>query len=240
MRAEAQLPLDLQHRPAMGREDYLVTPCNELAVAWIDRWPDWPAPALALYGPAGCGKSHLAEVWRERSGARHVAADALLAGSASELLAMGSLLIVEDLELGLADSPALQEALFHLYNALKDQGGHLLLTGRQAPARWVCPLADLRSRLGSLPAVALEAPDEGLMEALLLKLFVDRQLRVTPEVLRYIVVRIERSFEAASLLVARIDQVSLARRRPVTIPLLRDLLAEAHTPGQTDASQSPK
>lgn len=226
MSAEAQLALDLPLRPAMGREDFLVTPCNELAVAWVDRWPDWPAPALALYGPAGCGKSHLAEVWRERSAARRVDADALLASPAEELLMAGKLLILEDLESPLAASPALQEALFHLYNAIKEQDGQMLLTGRQAPARWTCGLADLRSRLGSLPAVAMEPPDEGLMEALLLKLFVDRQLRVTPEVLRYIVARIERSFEAVSHFVARIDKASLARRRSVTIPLLHELLSE--------------
>ena len=226
MSAEAQLALDLPLRPAMGRDDFLVTPCNELAVAWIDRWPDWHAPALALYGSAGCGKSHLAEVWRERSGARRIEAETLLAVPAHEQLMAGKLLVLEDIETPLADSAALQEALFHLYNALKEQGGYLLLTGRRAPARWSCALADLRSRLGSLPAVAMEPPDESLMEALLLKLFVDRQLRVTPEVLRYIVARIERSFEAVSHFVARIDKASLARRRSVTIPLLHELLKE--------------
>ncbi|HKO06210.1 MAG TPA: DNA replication protein, partial [Alphaproteobacteria bacterium] len=78
MRAEAQLTLDLGHRAAYGREDFLVAPSNAEAVLWLDRWPAWPAPALTLYGPAGCGKSHLAQVWRKHSDALELARDALL------------------------------------------------------------------------------------------------------------------------------------------------------------------
>ena len=72
-----QLPLALEMRPALGRDDFMVADCNSEAVAWIDQWPKWPAPALCLYGPKGCGKSHLAEVWRARSGALQVAASDL-------------------------------------------------------------------------------------------------------------------------------------------------------------------
>ncbi|MGB8274330.1 MAG: DNA replication protein, partial [Alphaproteobacteria bacterium] len=69
-----QLPLDLPHRPALGLEDFLVAPCNVGAVRWIDRWPDWPGPVLAITGPSACGKTHLAHVWQARSGAAMLSA----------------------------------------------------------------------------------------------------------------------------------------------------------------------
>ena len=229
MKAEPQLTLDLGHRPAMGREDFLVTPGNALAVAWIDRWPDWPGPALAIYGAAGSGKTHLAEVWRRRSGAARIEAASLSDESTPALVGPGICLVLEDLEHALVGNAALQEAVLHLYNATAEGGGHLLLIGQTPPVRWDCALADLRSRLGSVQAVGLQPPDDGLIEALLLKLFHDRQLRVSPEVLRFIVARVERSCEAVQRLVAQIDQASLASRRPVTVPLVRDLLGAERT-----------
>ena len=171
MKAEPQLTLDLGHRPAMGREDFLVTPSNALAVAWIDRWSDWPGPALALYGAAGSGKTHLAEVWRRRSGAARVEPARLLGEPAPALIGPGGCLVLEDLEQALAGNAALQEAVLHLYNATAEAGGHLLLTGQLPPVRWDCTLADLRSRLGSVQVVGLQPPDDSLIEALLLKLY---------------------------------------------------------------------
>ena len=151
---------------------------------------------------------------------------------APALIGPGGCLVLEDLEQALAGNAALQEAVLHLYNATAEAGGHLLLTGQSPPVRWDCALADLRSRLGSVQAVGLQPPDDSLIEALLLKLFHDRQLRVSPEVLRFIVARIERSCEAVQCLVAHIDQASLASRRPVTVPLVRSLIDAE--PGTSD------
>ncbi len=214
-----QLALDLGHRPALGKEDFLVAASNAEAVAWLDRWPDWPAHALALYGPAGCGKSHLAQVWRAASGAALIQARALGAGDVPRLAPPGGALVVEDAGAGVDEA-----ALLHLYNLLGEQRGFLLLTGREPPARWRVDLADLRSRLKTMPAVAIGAPDDALMGALLVKMFADRQVRVEPEVVSYLVARIERSFEGARAAVSALDRAALARRRRVTVPLAREVL----------------
>lgn len=223
MSRAAQLPLELPHRPALGREDFLVAPCNEVAVAWIDRWPDWPSCGLALHGPAGSGKSHLAEVWRRVSGAVPVAAAALASQRPPDLLGAASSCVLDDAEDALASRPG-EEGLLHLINLLRERGGFVLLTGRRAPARWSVVLPDLRSRLSAIPAAALAAPDDALIEALLVKLFADRQLRVAPEVVRFLAARIERSFAAARAAVAALDGAALADRREITIPLARELL----------------
>ena len=225
MTASAQLPLDLPHRPALGRGDFLVSPSNALAVEWIDRWPDWPGDALALHGPEGAGKSHLAEVWRALSGARRLSAAELVVGDPLDLVAGGGALLLEDLDRTGPEVSALEQALFHLLNAARSAGASLLLTARQPPARWPVALHALASRLAALQSVAIEAPDDGLMQALLVKLFHDRQLQVGPEVVRYLLARMERSFAAARRVVERIDRQSLAEQRHVSVPLARQVLA---------------
>jgi DnaA regulatory inactivator Hda len=225
MSRPAQIPLDLSHRPALGRDDFLVMPSNQLAVEVIDSWPDWRAPAIALCGPAGSGKSHLCQVWRASSGAVEVNAAALSASEPPDLIGDASCCVVDDMEEALAGNRELQRRLFHLYNMMRERNGYLLISGRNPPARWRCELADLSSRLSTLPVFDLGAPDDMLIEAVLVKMFADRQLRISPEVLRYILPRMERSFESARALVTSIDTASLEQRREITIPLVRDVLA---------------
>jgi chromosomal replication initiation ATPase DnaA len=202
----AQLALDLGHRPALGREDFLIAPCNEGAVAWIDRWPDWPGPALVIHGPAGCGKTHLAQVWRARAGTREDS-------------------VIED-----ADRPGDDVALFHLFNRRAEDGGHLLLTARTPPARWQDRLPDLVSRLAAVPTVEIGPPDDILVTQVLVKLFADRQIEVGAEVVSYLVTHMERSFDAARQLVAAADTAALAAKRAVTVPLVRQVLAALSRP----------
>jgi DnaA regulatory inactivator Hda len=218
-----QLALDLAHRPALGRGDFLVAASNAAAVAWIDRWPDWPAPGLALYGPPGSGKSHLAAVWQARSGAQPLTAEMLLAARPAAEWGAATLWVLEDGEAALAGRAA-EAALFHLYNRIAAGGGHILLTGRLPPARWPVGLRDLASRLAALPSVEIKPPDDKMLTALFGKLFRDRQLDVPGEVILYLVQRIERSCAAVAAAVETLDRASLARRRPVTLPLARDAL----------------
>jgi chromosomal replication initiation ATPase DnaA len=215
--AASQLPIPFEHRPALGAEDFLIAPGNADAVAWLDRWPDWPGHALALHGPAGCGKSHLAQVWLARSGGTCLAASALR-GRDVEALAPGAT-VIEDVDHGVDET-----ALFHLFNLAQEEGGWLLLTGREAPARWPVVLPDLSSRLSAITAVPLGRPDDALIGAVLSKLFEDRQLRVPGDVIAWLVARMERSFAAIGRVVDALDSLSLAERRNITVPLARRVL----------------
>lgn len=225
MSGAAQLTFDLGYRPALGREDFLVAPGNETAVAWIDRWPDWPGPALALYGPAGCGKSHLCAVWRAASGAVYVDGAMLAAAEPPELLGAAMACALDDIEERVVEDAVCAKRLLFLHNMLMERGGHMLLIGRSAPGRWPVLLRDLHTRLGAVPAFELAPPDDALIEALLVKLFADRQLRVDAEVIRFLLPRMERSFAAARALVADLDRAALAGRREVSVPLARKVLA---------------
>jgi chromosomal replication initiation ATPase DnaA len=218
--APRQLAFDLAHRQALGAEDFLVSSSNEAAVEMIDRWPHWPHPASLVAGPQGSGKSHLANVWRLRSGAATISAaaldDAAVAG-----LPDGGALVVEDLDRGIAD----EKALFHLLNRARESKLAVLITSRLPPGEQEFRVPDLRSRLRALPLVEVQPPDEVLLKAVLVKLFSDRQLNVEPAVIDFLSLRMERSMAAANGIVAAIDQLALAKQRRVTRPLAAEALA---------------
>ena len=221
-----QLVLELPHRTALGRDDFLVTGSNAAAVAMVDQWPDWPSKAILLVGPAGSGKSHLVEVWRQKSGAGRIAAGGLAESAIPALLAAGAL-AVED-----APGPGLDEkALFHLLNYASQEDARLLITSNRYPPQWPVKIPDLLSRLRALPAVELGAPADDLLRGVLVKLFADRQLAVEESVVSYLLVRMPRSLQAARTLVAEIDRRALEEKAEVSRTFVSRVLASLQAPG---------
>ncbi len=213
-----QLVLALDHAVSFARDDFLPGPSNAAALALIDRWPDWPARVMALVGPLGSGKSHLAAIWAEAAGARVLAAKLLPETDLPAAFATGAL-VVEDV-----DPEGLDErALFHLLNLAREQEAYVLITSRSAPSGFTVGIRDLASRLRAVPAIALAAPDDVLLRSLIVKLAADRQLAVDEALVNYLANRIERSFEAAHAVVARLDEEALRQHRPVTRALASEL-----------------
>jgi len=217
-----QLTFDLPRRIALSRSDFLISDSNAAAVGWIDRWPDWPSRALALHGPAGCGKTHLVHLWCAQASGVIVPGDTL----SEELVARLVLEHRHRIAIDDADS-ASERALLHLYNFCLENRGDVLLAARQPPASWVVALPDLGSRLRAVLAVGIGLPDDALLGSVLVKHFADRQLRVGPEVVAYLIRHMERSFGAAADTAARLDSVSLSDRRAITVRLARRVLTEA-------------
>jgi len=224
-----QLILELPHRQALGAEDFLVSRSNAAAVELVDAWPTWSHPAALVAGPKGAGKSHLAHVWQLKSGALSVAAPEISDDSIQDLESRRAL-IVEDIDRGVAN----EQTLFHLLNLAREKGYSILLTSRKAPGEISITLPDLRSRLRALPLLRIEAPDEGLLKAVLVKLFADRQLAVEPHVVAYLALHMERSMEAANQVVEATDRLSLAMQRKVTRAIAADALASVGVRGDGD------
>ena len=209
----SQLAFDLPALPAFRREDFFASPANAPALAAVEN----PATRrLLLIGPQGSGKTHLAHVWARLAGAAILTTDDL----AHHLPDLSQDAVVLDN----ADAPALdQTALFHLYNRLAP-AGRLLLTAATPPRDWGLTLPDLISRLQAIPQARLAPPDDALLSAVLVKLFADRQITVPPNLIPYLVSRMERSIAAARSLVAALDAMALAAARPVTRSLAAELL----------------
>lgn len=216
--APRQLVLALPHAESFAREDFLAGPSNGAALTLIERWPDWPAPVMALAGPEGSGKSHLATIWAGMSGARVLSARLLGETGLPAAFATGAL-VVEDLEPQAFD----ERALFHLLNLAREESASVLITARTAPASLKVEIRDLASRLRSVPVVTLDPPDDELLRALIVKLAADRQIAVDQGLVSYLANRIERSFAAARAAVERLDQEAMRRHRPVTRALAAEL-----------------
>lgn len=192
-----QLPLPLRWKAAQGQKDFFVSAANADAVRYLDSWATWPLPVALLIGPPGAGKSHLAAIFSKRANAR----------------------LIDD-----ADRVWQEEELFHAWNEAVESRRPLLLTARSAPGDWNLLLPDLLSRLAATPQARIGAPDDALLAAVFTKLWRDRGVGVPPDVSRYVLTRIERSFEAVGKTVDRLDRAALARQRPLSVPLARETL----------------
>lgn len=214
--AARQFALPLPLAISSARADLLEDASNAGALAWLDRPETWPAGRLALFGPEGVGKSHMARAFAAERGWR------LLEGPLLRGLpppAAGGT-VLDD-----ADAVAEEAALLHLINLCTERREGLLLVGREAPSRWGVALPDLASRLRATTAVGIGRPGDALLAALLAKLFADRQLRVAPEVQAWLLARLPREAAALAEAVARLDRAALIAAAPVTRALARAVLA---------------
>lgn len=216
--AAGQLLLDLAQRPALGAEDFLISSANRAAASAIDQWPHWPQASMLVVAPPRAGKTHLGNVWRLKSGAKRLSADAL---REDDIAFSGGALLVEDLHAGIAN----ERVLFHLLNLVRERKLSMLLTSRIPPGELKVELPDLRSRLRALPVVAIANPDEALLKAVLVKQFADRQLTVEPHVVNHIALHMEQSMQAAATVVAEIDRTAMSTHRKVTRALAAEVLA---------------
>lgn len=216
-----QLTLDLALEPRFGREDFLVSPSNELAYNHIEAWPNWPDHVLVLGGPEGSGKSHLGAIWAEAAHAWTIDAFELTKERVPYLASNGALLI-EDVDASDID----EAALFHLLNLVRERGSYIVLTAVSPIGKWWIKTPDLVSRLRLAPGVMLDPPDDSLLRAVLVKLFVDRQLIVDTSIIDYIALRSARSLSRAEKVVAKLDSEALSQRRRITRSMISAILSE--------------
>lgn len=216
-----QLILDFPVETAFGKSDFFRSPANALAIDMVEAWQSWPMNRLVLIGPEGSGKSHLAHIWADLSGAALISAPEIEALDADAVTQ--NALCVEDVH-RIAGNMAAQTALFHIYNFAAERGTPLMMTGRGPVAGWGLTLPDLNSRLSSAATVALEPPDDALLAAVMVKQFADRQNVITPDLISYLVLRVERSFSAARDVAKALDSRAIAKKKPITRRLAAEVL----------------
>jgi len=213
-----QFTLNLDRPADYSPSAFARAPANEAAMRLTEQWPDWPAPAVCIAGPASAGKSHLGEIWRERANAQAIDLAALRAA---------------DIEGGLsrplwidrrADDAFAEDVLFHVLNLAREEQGNILLTAREVPAKWNISLPDLASRLKAVPVVNIGEPDDGLVEAILIKRFTDMGIDAEAPVISYLLARMERSYSALDAVARGFGRSTLAAQRRASIPLAAEVL----------------
>ncbi len=234
--AAVQLPLDLQFRPAYGREDFLITRSNQDAVAMVDAWPQsWGGfPALTIFGAVGSGKSHLAAVWAQKTQAKILTPDAFEKSLFQDLVGQPHHVVLERLDLLTGDAER-EQKIFHLYNALGAAKKSVLLTSHIAPGQMNFGLRDLQSRLRASPAVHIHQPDDDLLCYVFAKQLHDRGLSVSDKVVRYAVGRMERSWAAMDAMIAELSTRATAEKKGITMPLVREVLKDPDQDDPEDA-----
>lgn len=217
--AEQQLlDISLPRRRAFERSDFYVSASNDTALAMVEAWEGWPNRQLLLTGPEGAGKTHLAHVWMQATGAERVIAAKLKEDDVAALASIGAV-VVEDVDTAL--STGSETALFHLMNLARAEGAALLITAKVRPSDIALTIRDLASRIAGLTHVSIEAPDEALMQDIIIKQFRDRHLIVAKPVVAFLARRIERSAKAAAEIVDQLDRASKTQAHGITIPFIR-------------------
>lgn len=211
----------------MSSSDYMVSACNQEAFSYVNSWPDWPESGLVIYGPKGCGKTHLAHLFAEKVNEGRIKtlqiplyeSKQIKMNNIEKICNSSDVIIIENLEKNVD-----QEALFHLFNSFNKKGKYMLWTSDVAPARLNLSLQDLQSRLEMLTAIEIKEPDDIMLRALIVKLFNDRQIMISPEILEYIITNTERSFSYVENLVKEIDEISLAYKSTVNYKIVKEAL----------------
>jgi len=220
MNKSRQATLNFGHESKYDIKDFLVSGSNEIAFKWISDFPNWKGQKISIiYGDAGCGKTHLGKIWQNKSEALSFI-DSNSKEEIIDSLSKGRNILIDD-----CDKLDDDKLLYNIYNICKEESsGFVLLTSVSRPIDWKIELADAKSRILSLNAIKIEKPDDFLLSGLLVKLFTDRQLKVSPEIINYLLLRMNRSFNDAICLVDKIDKLSLEKKRNITIPLVKDIL----------------
>ena len=235
MPPSSQLVLPFPYQPGYAAVDFLRAPSNEDAVAWLARTQDWPCGQLALWGQAGCGKTHLLHIWAARAGA--ALRSAAQPGGMPDLPTSGGLAI-DDAE------QAAEEPLLHLLNAAREAKLPVLLAARQPPARWPTRLPDLTSRLRAITAVEIGPPEDSLLQGLLMRLLADRQLVLSPVLQDWLRRRLPRAPGVLREVVERLDRAALAGggkiARPLAAAVLADLLPDVEKSAADPSRPSPR
>ena len=218
----SQLPLSLVLPDEAAVKEFFVTQANQLAFGWVEKWPDWPAPyhAVNIYGPKGCGKSHLADIFAAKVHCYKCQDFTLFERGR---LGAFDAFVLDNLDDGAKWD---EEALFHLMNYLAETGKSALITSQMPISQIKWRLPDLASRMRALASQQVALPDDDLVEALLDKYFTNRQCQVAEPAMRYILARVERSYEALADIAQAVDKISLAEKRPVTTALIKPLFTQ--------------
>ncbi len=227
-----QILFSLGKKTSYNVDDFFVSPENELALKQIMLFPNWGADRLAgicmIIGPAFSGKTHLAHIFASLAGAKFIDEKFLRERSKIDKF---QALVIDDFDQKLD----YEEEIFHIFNDCLDQKKFLLILSSRSEFSF--KTKDLASRIQAINSIRIGDPSLELIEAILYKNFADRQISISPEVIKFILSRMERSYLVAHEIIERIDQKSLKLRSKINMALAKEVLQSLEESSSRDHLQ---
>ena len=217
-----QLTIEMPKRLALGREDFMVNECNNEAIDFIDTFYKGKMKAGVLIGPKGSGKSHLVNVFCKNVERKKWLISPKIDENIYKLFKKNEIIIIEDIDI--LSSKDEEEYLFNIINLSKELNKILLLTSGVELSMLKIETLDLRSRLDAMQSVKILEPNDDLASALILKLFHDRQILIKPNIIQYLMNRVERTYSGISEIIDLIDGVALSKKKSISVSLIKELL----------------
>lgn len=216
-----QFILPFKENTQEGPINFFTTESNVLAHKMISLWPQWPSFGLFIHGARGSGKTHLAKIWQQMSHAILLDGSRLHDADVETIVKTPRHVIIDNFTI---QGGKKGTRLFHLFNAVKNGYKNLLIMSRCAPQTLLYPHPDLKSRILSLIDITIQSPDDQLREAIFFKRFSDMQLQIDAAVIKYLIAHSERSYESIQDTCDKIQRATFTSKKPVTIPLIKELL----------------
>ena len=211
----------MDREPSFDEGNFVITQSNRDAFEHITKWPEWIINNIVLFGDAGVGKSHLAHIWLKRSNGIKLDLDEIN----TKIIEKNKNVLIEDID----GSQINHHNLFHLINLIREVEGFLLLTSKISPTSLVTKIPDLNSRIRSFSPVKINKPDDYLLEIMILKIFSDKNIMVDEKVIKFLLKRVERSIPGISMLIQKINEKSLEEKRPITVPLVSEVISSSQS-----------
>ena len=224
-----QLSFNLKKKKIYEKDDFLVSKSNKEAYKFINKWPNWESRKIIIFGDSGTGKTHLSKIWQKKTSAIILNLNKFKKIKFDNFFLKKKKFIIENIsnffdKIKKKDKENLEKNLLHFYNLIDEKRGYVVLTASIAPKFWGINLPDLKSRILSSTTVNIKKPDDELLSAVLVKLFIDKQILIDKKIIKFIVYRSERSFTSLQSLVNKIDEQSLITKKKININFVKKLI----------------
>jgi len=215
----SQLVFKFPFKTKYYEQDYYVSSNNFSAYRLIESWPNWPGKWVNIFGPKGCGKTHLSNILKKKINLIHIIDAKNVDNETISKFEKLDCLIIDNYEKNIDE-----KMFYSLLNQSKQSDSYLLVNSILPLGNIKFDLKDLRSRTESFINLGIELPTDDLLRVVISKSFSDKQIEITPKILEYIIKNIERSYEKVFKFIKEIDDLSLSSGKSININLIKKVL----------------
>ena len=215
----SQLVFKFPFKTKYYEQDYYVSSNNFSAYRLIESWPNWPSKWVNIFGPKGCGKTHLSNILKKKINLIHIIDAKKVDNETISKFEKLDCLIIDNYEKNIDE-----KIFYSLLNQSKQSDSYLLVNSILPLGNIKFDLKDLKSRTESFINLGIELPTDDLLRVVISKSFSDKQIEITPKILEYIIKNIERSYEKVFKFIKEIDELSLSSGKSININLIKKVL----------------